>query len=62
MLTLYVHIQIGEVVQLVTKIIVNVHYNNGQKIVNTVGKVDLLSFKNGLGKSKLTFHNEFMHA
>ena len=31
-------------VQLVTKIIVNVHYSNGQKIVNSIRKDDLFSF------------------
>ena len=30
-------------VQLVTKIIVNVQYHNGQKIVNSIRKDDLLS-------------------
>ena len=32
-------------VQLVTKIIVNIHDDNDQKIVNSIRKDDLLSFK-----------------
>ena len=45
-------------VQLVTKIIVNVHYNNGQKIVSdSITKDDLCLLKKGRGKSKLTLHD-----
>ena len=48
--------------QLTTKNIINVHYNNGQKIVNSLRKNDLLSFKKGIGKRKLTVRNNLMHA
>ena len=46
-------------VQLVTKIIANIHCNNGQKIVNSIRKDDLLSFKKRHRQKYVDFSYQF---